>query len=157
MRITLAVELFCKPEEVFPWIAEPEKAMRWQKGVKGGEIIKETPEKIGTTFREEMEENGNRLVMYGEITNYIQDNLISFHLESKIHRVDISYSIAGNDNQSIFTVDATIHWKFPMNIISVIMGRKIKEGILRQTESELAALKRLCERKQADFELPLSN
>jgi hypothetical protein len=145
MKITLAVDIFCKPEEIFPWVAEPDRAMRWQKGVKGGEIIKETPEKIGTTFREEMEENGNSLAMYGEITNYIQDRLISFHLESKVHRVDVSYSVVGKGNKSTFTAESTIRWKFPMNIMSLMIGRKIREGISRQTESELAELKRLCE------------
>jgi hypothetical protein len=145
MEITLAVDIFCIPEAVFPWIAEPDKAMRWQKGVKGGEILKETPEKVGTTFTEEMEENGNSIVMYGEITDYIQDKVISFHLESKIHSVDVSYSIAWKGNRSTFTMGSTIHWKFPMNVISFVIGRKIRGGILRQTESELAELKRLCE------------
>ena len=152
MKIALAVDISCKPEEVFPWIAEPDKAMRWQKGVKGGEILKETPEKIGTTFREEMEENGNSLVMCGEITNYVPNKLISFHLESKIHRVDVSYSIVGSDNRSTLTAESTIHWKFPMSIISLIIGRKMREGILRQTESEFAELKRLCETQQANSE-----
>ena len=145
MKITLAIDIFCSPEEVFPWIAEPEKAMRWQKGVKGGEIIRQTPEKVGTTFREEMEENGNILEMHGEITEYIRSKLISFHLESKIHQVDVSYSIVGNNNQSTLTAESIIHWKFPMSIISLIMGNKIKENILKQTESEFAELKRLCE------------
>lgn len=145
MKITLSVDIYRRPEEVFPWIAEPDKAMRWQKGVKETEIIKETPEKIGTTFKEVMEENGNRLVMYGEITDYIQDRFISFHLESKIHRVDVSYSIVWDGGKSVFTVESTIHWKFLMNIASLIIGRRIKDGILRQTESEFAELKRLCE------------
>lgn len=145
MEIALAVDIFRKPEEVFPWVAEPEKAMRWQKGVKGGEILKETPEKVGTTFREEIEENGNSLVMYGEITNYIQDQLISFHLESKIHKVDVSYSIVWNNDRSTFAMKTATHWKFPMNVVSLIIGRKIREGIVQQTESELAELKRLCE------------
>ena len=149
MKITFAIEIFCRPEELFPWIAEPEKAMRWQKGVRGGEIIIETPEKIGTMFREEMEENGNRLVMHGEITDYIQDRLISFHLESKVHSVDASYSILWDDGHCMLAVESTIHWKFPMNVISLIIGRKMKEGIVRQTESELAELKRLCETNQA--------
>ena len=152
MKIIHAVDISCKPEEVFPWIAEPEKAMRWQKGVKGGEILKETPERVGTTFREEMEENGKRIVLYGEITNYVPDRFISFHLESKIHRVDVTYSIVGSDNKSTFSVESTIHWKFPMNFISLIMGRRIREGILRQTESEFAELKRLCETERANLE-----
>ena len=94
-----------------------------------------------------MEENGNSIVMYGEITDYIQDKLISFHLESKIHSFDVDYSIVSKAKKSTFTIDLRIKWKFPMNIISLIFGRKMKEGILQQTKTELAELKRLCEKK----------
>ena len=152
MKISFALDVFCCPEEVFPWIAEPDKAMLWQKGVKGGEIIKETTEKTGTTFREEMEENGNSLEMYGEITDYIQNERISFHLVSKIHKVDVSYTVVGEKNKSTVTVESKIYWKFPMNIMSIIIGHKIKEGILRQTEAEFGELKKLCETKQASLE-----
>lgn len=145
MEISLAVDIFCKPEQIFPWIAEPEKAMRWQKGVKSSETLKETPEVVGTTFKELMGENGNSIVMVGEITNYIQDRLISFHLESKIHRVDVTYSIDWDGNQSLFSVKSTIHWNFPMNVMALFIGRKIRKGVLQRTESELAELKRLCE------------
>ena len=145
MNITHTIEIDCKPVDLFPWIAEPQKAMRWQKGVKSEEILEETPEKIGTTFREEMEENGNSILMVGEITDYIQDKRIAFHLESKIHQVDVSYSIAEHDNRSTLTVASTIRWKFPMNVISLFTGRKIKVGILQQTASEFAELKRRCE------------
>ena len=151
MKITLIVDIFSPPEDVFPWIAEPEKAMQWQKGVKGGEIIKETPEKVGTTFREEMEEDGKSIEMYGEITDYLQDKLIAFRLESKIHCVDVSYTVVGHEDKSTVTLDSTINWKFPLNIISLFIGRKMKAGILEQTESEFAELKRLCETNQADL------
>ena len=145
MRITISVDLSCRPNEVFPWIAEPKKAMLWQKGVKGGKILKETPEKIGTTFEEVMEEDGNSLVMFGVITDYVQNELIAFHLHSKIHKLDVIYSIKGNKNKSTVTVESVIHWKFPMNIMSIFIGRKIKEKILKQTESEFSKLVKLCE------------
>jgi len=74
---------------------------------------------------------------------------MSFHLESKIHRVDVSYSIVWHDDKSTFAMESTIHWKFPMNIVTLIMGRKIREGILQQTGTELAELKRLCETSEA--------
>jgi hypothetical protein len=32
--------------------------------------------------------------------------------------------------------------------MSIILGRKIREGILKQTESEFAELKRLCEEEK---------
>lgn len=119
--------------------------MRWQNGVKGGEIIKETPQRTGTTFMEEMEEDGKSLVMHGEITDYIPDKSISFHLESKIHQVNVKYWVTGNPDKSALYVESEIKWKFPMNIIAFFIGHKIKEKIIQQQKSELAELKRLCE------------
>ena len=147
MEINTSIDISSKPEEVFSWINNPDKAMRWQKGVKSGEIIKETSEKIGTTFKEELEENGKSLVMFGEITDYVPNKLISFHLESKIHNVYVNYSVVGDPNRSTVKVDSKIKWKFPMNIISLFIGHKIKANILRQTLSELTELKKLCETK----------
>lgn len=148
MKIHYAIELSCEPDEVFTWIDNPEKAMLWQKGVKKGEIIKETPEKIGTTFIEEMEDNGNSLEMRGVITGYIRNKMVTFQLESKIHKLEVCYSVTGKDGSSVVTVETNIHWKFPMNIMSIILGRKIKEGIMKQTGTEFAELKRLCEKEK---------
>jgi hypothetical protein len=58
MKIKCEDEILLSPEKVFPWIAEPEKAMKWQKNVKGGKIIIDNPEVIGTTFEEILEEDG---------------------------------------------------------------------------------------------------
>ena len=147
MKISTTIDIHSKPEEVFSWINEPNKAMRWQKGVKSAEIIKETPQKIGTTFKEVMEEDGKSLIMHGEITDYLPNELISFQLESKIHNVQVKYSVKGETKKSTVLVESTISWKFPMNIICLIIGFKIKTKILDQTKSELSELKRLSETK----------
>lgn len=94
---------------------------------------------------EEMEEDGKSLVMHGEITDYIPDKSISFHLESKIHQVNVKYWVTGNPDKSALYVESEIKWKFPMNIIAFFIGHKIKEKIIQQQKSELAELKRLCE------------
>ncbi len=145
MKINASIDILCRPEKVFPWIDNPDKAMRWQKGVKSGEIIKETPQRIGTTFREEMEEDGKSLVMQGEITNFVPDKLISFHLESKIHAVDVRYWVTGDAEKSTLYVESEIKWKFPVNIAALFFGNKIKTKILQQQKSELTELKHLCE------------
>lgn len=145
MKISTSIDILAKPEKIFPWVAIPEKAMRWQKDVIGGEILKETPEKMGTTFREEIEQDGKSLTMYGEITDYVPNNRIAFHIESKIHSFDVVYVIKDKGEKSTFTIDLDIKWKFPMNVMSMVMGRRIIEGIMRQTTEELAMLKELCE------------
>ena len=50
MRIIYENEILKPPETVFPWIEEPEKAMQWQKNVKGGEILVHKPGKVGTIY-----------------------------------------------------------------------------------------------------------
>jgi hypothetical protein len=147
MKIAFSIDISGSPEIVFPWIDDPDKALLWQTGVKKAEIIVETPERVGTTFYEEMEEGGNTLEMNGIITGYVPNQSISFHLESRIHRLDVIYSVAGDKNKSTVLVETNIHWKFPMNVMSFFIGNKIREGILHQTEAEFLELKRLCEDK----------
>jgi hypothetical protein len=145
MRITYANEILKPPEFVFPWIAEPDKAMQWQKNVKGGEVIINRPEVIGTTFKEEIEEGGKSLEMYGVITKFIRNQIIEFHLESKIHKVNVSYSIEELNKTTKIIVDARIKWKFPINLLSIFIGNKMKKSIAEQIESEILELKRICE------------
>ena len=146
MRIDYEIDVSCRPEELFPWVAEPEKAMMWMKGVKSAEVLKETPGKVGTEFKEVMEEGGESLEMHGTITGYVGNKLIAFHLESRVHEVDVSYTIEScNDTARLLTM-STIGWKFRMNIMSLIFGRKLKGKIIGQLESEFSELKRLCEK-----------
>lgn len=145
MRITCASEILKPPEFVFPWIAEPEKAMQWQKNVKEGEIIINRSEVVGTTFKEVIEEDGNRLEMQGVITKFIENQAIEFHLESKIHQLDVGYFLEGLNQATKITVDARINWKFPMNLLSLFIGKKMKKSIAEQMEAEILKLKRICE------------
>ena len=148
MNILVAINISCKPEEVFPWIEDEEKAMYWQKKVKRGEIINKTEERIGTKFIEEIEENGKSLEMRGEIINYIQNKLISFRLESKIHRVRVSFSISGDEKKTRLVSESNIHWKFPMSIFSLFFASKIRKNIVQQINAEFSELKKLCESSQ---------
>ena len=145
MRIEYEDEIQQTPDKVFPWIAEPEKAMKWQKNVRGGEIIVNKPEIIGTTFREIIEEDGKSLEMKGIITKYVENRIIGFHLESKIHEFDVSYSIVGIGKATKLSIEADIKWKFPLNIIGKFMGKRMAETLKKQMESEVQDLKKLCE------------
>lgn len=130
---------------VFPWLADPQKAMQWQRNVKGGEIILDKPEVTGTTFKEIIEEDGKQLEMYGVISKFVRNQIIEFHLESKIHTVDVSYSVEELNETTRICVDARIRWKFPINLLSIVIGDKMKKSISSQLDSELLELKQICE------------
>ena len=145
MRIAGEILIAKAPEAVFPWIADPEKAMRWQKNVEGGEIIVSTPDMVGTTFTETMEEKGRVLEMRGQITQYAVNRLIAFHLESRIHVVDVSYSVEAVNGQTRVSVLAGIRWRFPMNVVSILLKRRMQSSLAAQVDGELRDLKTLCE------------
>jgi len=145
MKFSYENKILKPPEIVFPWIAEPENAMKWQKKVKGGEILEQKSGMVGTTYKEIIEEDGDTLEMFGTITQYIEDQLIGFHLESKIHTVDVRYALEEIEAGSKISIEAIIQWKFPMNIITLFIGNKIEAGFVQELESEVLELKRICE------------
>jgi hypothetical protein len=126
MKISFEENIKKPAEIVFAWIADK-------------------PEIIGTTFKEIIEEDGKRLEMHGLITKYTQNRTIGFHIESKIHEFDVSYSVEQIDKETKVSIDAIIKWKFPMNFIGLFVGKKMEEGLLGQIKSEVLDLKRICE------------
>jgi len=145
VRITYEEVIPRPPDVVFPWIAEPEKAMRWQKNVRGGEFLHRTPEMIGSTFTEIIEEDGGRLEMTGIVTKYIENRLIGFHIASRLHDFDVEYRLEPVGGDSKFRIEAEIRWKFPMNILGLFIGRQMKENLLKELRSETQELKEMCE------------
>jgi hypothetical protein len=68
MNFSFSIDISLKPENIFPWIANPDKAILWQKGIKKSKIIKETPERIGTTFNEVIEKLFKVLAPYSTLS-----------------------------------------------------------------------------------------
>src|SRR5512146_436610 len=93
MQINSSIDIRSTPKGVFSWLEAPEKAMTWMNSVSRTEILLDTPGRVGTTFREVLEENGHMLEMRGVITGYQPDKSISFHLESSVNALDVQYSV----------------------------------------------------------------
>jgi hypothetical protein len=144
MKVIYEDEISQTPEVVFPWIADPSKAMKWQKNVKSEEIIKSNPEIIGTTFKEVIEEDGKTLEMYGTIIQYERDKIIGFNIESKIHNFEVSYVLEAIGKKTKLSIETNIQWKFPMNVICILMHKKIVERLKKQLELEVKDLQNLC-------------
>ena len=119
--------------------------MKWQKNVKRGDIIESKPGVVGTTFNEVIEENGKSLEMHGTITRFVENKNIGFHIISKIHEFDINYSLELTNESTKVSIEAIIEWKFPMNVISLFFGQRMKKKITQELHAELNELKRLSE------------
>ena len=145
MKLSFSIDINSPPATVFSWVEKPEKAMQWMTSVAGGEILHETPERIGTTFREVVAEDGNGVEMQGVITGFEPERSISFHLDSRVNVVDVEYRVDAIPNGACLTQNANVRWKFPVNVISLFMGTKMKQNISAQAQKEFEKLKELCE------------
>jgi uncharacterized protein YndB with AHSA1/START domain len=145
MKISFSIDINSTPATVFGWLEEPEKATKWMTSVTKTEILHETPERIGTTFREVVEEDGSGVELQGVITDFKPNKSISFHLDSRVNVVDVEYCVEEIQNGTRLTQNANVRWKFPVNVISIFMGVKIKQHISAQSQKEFEKLKELCE------------
>jgi uncharacterized protein YndB with AHSA1/START domain len=145
MRLVFSIDIASDLETVFSWLAEPERAMVWMTSVAGGEIIDRKPGMVGTTFRERVEEDGGGIEMYGLITAFEPNHRISFHLESKVNKLNVEYRIDAVGDVVRLTVTSDIKWLFPVNLASTFAGRTIKRKIVAQSNEEFGRLKQLCE------------
>ena len=70
METTYTVLIDCTPEQLWPWIEEPDKQKQWMKGLLENVDMSDGPTRVGSTFRMTIQE-GRRVAEYtGEITNY---------------------------------------------------------------------------------------
>jgi hypothetical protein len=145
MIVAAEIDISKSPAAVFPWISDPEKAMQWQKNVKTAEIIEGGPGVVGTQFMEILSEQSGELEVVGTITDYIENKLMGFHLESRIHVVDVIYRLDGREAYTRLCTEAIVEWKFPMNLISLVRGQKMRRNLSSELSDELNTLKQICE------------
>ncbi len=70
MQTVYSTLIDCTPEQLWPWLEEPDKQKQWMKGLLEKVSTSEEPTRVGSTFRMTIKE-GRRVVEYeGEVTNY---------------------------------------------------------------------------------------
>jgi hypothetical protein len=63
MKISCSVDIKSTPEAVFGWLEKPDKAVLWMTSVSKTQMVHEAPGRVGTTFREVVEDEGGAMEM----------------------------------------------------------------------------------------------
>ena len=148
MKIVNTIEINATADRVFGWLEDPNRAMEWMTSVTKGEIIEETSDIVGTTFREYIEENGRGTEMRGVITACDKNSRLAFHLEGDFNTVDVVFSLAEEGSVTRLTQTADVYFKGALRILSVIMGSAFKKKAISQAQEEFKRLKELCENEE---------
>ncbi len=145
MKLEFQIDIDAPPEQVFAWLDDPEKAKVWMTSVTSTEILHETPEGVGTTFRERVEEDGEGTDLTGVITGYEENRSIAFHLDGAYNDVDAVYVLEPTPSYTRLRYTATVRFKGITRLVMLVAGRMFKRKIAAQMQSELSSLKKLCE------------
>lgn len=145
MKISHAIEIESSPEEVFSWIKNPERAKEWMANVSETEMLSGTPNTVGSTFREVIEDRNGKVEMHGVVTGFQENKLISFHLSGKYNTVDVEFRVEKIGDKTRVAQSADVQFRSFMKIMSIFFGRRFKKEIASQSQREFAKLKSLCE------------
>ena len=147
MRISYSIDIDATTDKVWYWLGDPERAKVWQTSVSKTETLQETPDVVGTTFRETIEENGRGVEMDGVITGYRENQLLAVHLSGQYNVVDVEWRLEEIVERTRLTVNARFRFKSFMRILSIIMRPVFRKKIIGQLRKELTRLNELCERE----------
>jgi hypothetical protein len=117
----------------------------WQINVSKTEILEKTPNWVGTTFRETIEENGRSVEMQGKVTDYRENQSLAMHMSGKYNVVDIEWCIEKVANYTRIIMNSNLQFKSFFRFLSVILGHAFKKKIREQLRREFTHLKELCE------------
>jgi len=145
MKFIYTIEIRNTADKVFYWLEDPSRAMVWMTSVSKTEIINETPNIVGTTFRETIEEQGRGTEMRGVVTGFVANKRLAFHLEGEFNSVDVNYTLQEKGKTTQLTQNAEIRFKGLIRLMSVFLGPILRKKIEEQAQSEFNKLKELCE------------
>jgi uncharacterized protein YndB with AHSA1/START domain len=108
-------------EIVFLWLEDNDRIKKWVPNLVSDEVIVETPEKIGSKFRQVFEERGKTMEMIGNITEYTNNEVVRVFLDGDQFGLDVSYRLRSlGDTQTEVTQDTEIKFKGFMKILTPI-------------------------------------
>ncbi len=138
-------------EIVFPWLEDNDRIKQWVPNLIEDEALVETPEKVGSKFRQVFLEQGKRMEMTGEITAYTENERMRVDMAGEMFDLDVDYTlVALSSTQTEVTQDSVIKFKGFMKIFAPIMALMAKFSSNNAQDQAHQKLKELAEAEFAE-------
>ena len=145
MQTTYSIDIAASADKVFHLLDDPEQLPTWLSMVVENEQLHETAERIGTTFRQVVVENGRRRELLGTVTGYEPNKRLTLHLNAKGFDVDVEYILAETDGQTRLTQISDVHFHGLFKLMALLLAPFYQGSAQSQLEKDFAKLKKLCE------------
>jgi hypothetical protein len=142
MRISHTAVIRRRPGVVFSWIADPARAARWQPDIVDYEITAETPDIVGTAFRERLADENGSIDMRGRIVAYDPGREMTFDLRGRGIRVISRYSVRpyGDASELILELDVRV-----LGPLTRLLEPFLRPRFERQVTADVERLRVMCE------------
>ena len=131
---------------VFPYLEDEGRLRQWVPNIIEDEALTETPEKVGSTFRQVFLERDKRMEMTGEITAYTENERMRVDMRGDMFSLDVDYILKSpTPVQTELTQDTIIKFKGILKLFVPIMSLMSKLSKKNAQDEAHAKLKELAE------------
>ena len=145
MKHQICIEINASPERVFPWIDDPERLRAWLPSLVENEILQETDNKIGSSFRQVYLERGRRMEMRGVVTAYEPNRRLACQIRGDAFDLNVDYRLDDLGGRTRLTQDSEVRMKGIFKVIGVVMSPLMRKASTKQAEDSFLKLKTLAE------------
>ena len=109
------------------------------------EILNETPEVVGTTFRIVTEDRGKRMEFQGVVTKHNPPTESAVQMTGEHFDIEAHYLFEDLGDRTRVTQHSHAHGKGFLKVFFFLFGWAMKKSSCKAQEAELASLKAYCE------------
>ena len=146
MKSTTVTVIDAPATNVFVWLEDTDKMKQWLPNLVEDTPLTETPDKIGSRFKQVYHERGKDMEMIGEVTEYSENERMRAFITADMFDLDVDYHLkALSSAHTELTQYTEIKFKGLIKIMSPLMLLMSKFSSKDPTAEAHATLKALCE------------
>ncbi len=143
MKSEASVEIDRPIDEVFDCAVR--KVVDWCSIVVSDEVVNETPDMIGTTFKTVTNDRGREMVFDGQVIEHAPPNRHVVEMTGKQFDVKAEYSFEDIGGRTLVTERCEVKGKGFFRFMFIIMGWLMRKASCRDLARELENLKNFAE------------
>jgi uncharacterized protein YndB with AHSA1/START domain len=145
MRVEGSVDIAAPPENIWPFMTDPDKIRQWCTPLQKFEFIGEQRSGVGTRFYCEERAGGRLMKLHFKVTECVENERVAGSMTSGdfLKKNDQQWVVAATASGSRFTLTGDVG--LPYGIIGKILGLFARRQSGKTVKKMLANLKRLSE------------
>ena len=146
MKTTTVTIIDAPAANIFPWLEDTDRMKQWLPNLVEDVPLTETPDKIGSTFRQVYHERGKDMEMIGEVTAYSENERMRAYITADMFDLDVDYHLKPlGPEQTELTQYTEIKFKGFIKIMKPLMVLMSKFSQKDPTADAHAVMKELIE------------